>query len=92
MKPAEAAKLANVNYETARTWKALNESHKEHITSFLDENPSAVIQDAVEDLTRSFEGLEIKKSRVAEFMKEECNLSIKVARNSKTTLEARAKW
>ncbi|KAI8636345.1 hypothetical protein BD408DRAFT_426312, partial [Parasitella parasitica] len=122
MKPAEAAKLANVNYETARKWKAvykkdpehnipfkktnrtsichkskLNESHKEHITSFFDENPSAVIQDAVEDLTRSFEGLEIKKSRVAEFMKEECNLSIKVvtrhpqARNSKTTLEARAK-
>ncbi|KAI8636537.1 hypothetical protein BD408DRAFT_376719, partial [Parasitella parasitica] len=78
--------------------RKLNESHKEHITSFFDENPSAVIQDAVEDLTRSFEGLEIKKSRVAEFMKEECNLSIKVvtrhpqARNSKTTLEARAKW
>lgn len=42
--------------------------------------------------------MEIKKSRVAEFMKEECNLSIKVvtrhpaARNSKSTLEARAKF
>jgi hypothetical protein len=50
----------------------------------------AVIQDAVENLTKSFEGL-------AEFMKEECNLSIKavtrypVARNSRTTLGTRAK-
>ena len=39
---------------------------------------------------------EIKKSKVAEFMKEECNLSIKVvtrhpaARKSRKTLEARA--
>ncbi|KAI8636171.1 hypothetical protein BD408DRAFT_426540 [Parasitella parasitica] len=122
MKPAEAAKLAKINYETARKWKAvykkdpehnipfkktditsicykskLNESHKERITSFFDENPSAFIQDAVEDLTRSFKGLEIKKSRVGEFMKEECNLGIKVvtrlpqASNSKTTLETHAK-
>ncbi|KAL4206346.1 hypothetical protein AB4K20DRAFT_1871527 [Rhizopus microsporus] len=103
MKPAEAAKLANVNPETARKWKReyerdpekkipfkktnhisnrapsqLNENHKMHLINFFDENPSAVIQDAVENLTKSFEGLEIKKSRVAEFMKEDCNLSIKL--------------
>lgn len=123
MKPAEAAKLANVNPETARKWKReyekdpekkipfkktnrtsnrapsqLNENHKMHLINFFDENPSAVIQDAVENLTKSFEDLEIKKSRIAEFMKEDCNLSIKVvtrhpkARNSQTTLEARANW
>lgn len=68
-----------------------------HLIDFFDENPSAIIQDAVENLTKSFEGLEIKKSRVAGFMKEECNLSIKVvthhpvARNSNKTLEARTK-
>ena len=68
------------------------------MVDFFDENPTAVIQDAVEHLKRSFEGLEIKKSRVAEFMMEDCNLSIKViprhskARNSPTTIEARAKW
>jgi hypothetical protein len=51
------------------------------------------MQDAVENLTKNFEGLEIKKSRIAEFMKEDCNLSIKVvthhpvARNSSTTLD-----
>jgi Tat protein secretion system quality control protein TatD with DNase activity len=66
------------------------------LVDFFDENPSAVIQDGVENLTKSFEGLDIKKSKVAEFMKEECNLSIKVvtchpvARNSDATLEKRA--
>ncbi|KAG1539963.1 hypothetical protein G6F46_007974 [Rhizopus delemar] len=69
-----------------------------HLINFFDENPSAVIQDAVENLTKSFEGLEIKKSRVAEFRKEDCNLSIKVVtrhpkeRNSQKALEARANW
>lgn len=123
MKHSEAAKLANVNPETARKWKRqydndpgkniplkktnrtskrapsqLNGSHKMHLVNFFDENPTAVIQDAVEDLIKSFEGLEIKKSRVAEFMKDECNLSLKVvtrrpkARNSQKNLEARANW
>ncbi|EIE86270.1 hypothetical protein G6F46_010050 [Rhizopus delemar] len=69
-----------------------------HLINFFDENPSVVIQDAVENLTKSFEGLEIKKSRVAEFRKEDCNLSIKVVtrhpkeRNSQKALEARANW
>lgn len=73
----------------------MNEQHKAHL---VDENPSAVIQDAVDNLTMSFEGLQIKKSRLAEFMKDDCSLSIKVvtrhpkARNSPKTLEALAKW
>lgn len=66
--------------------------------NYFDENLSAIINDAVEDLIQSFEGLDIKKSRIAEFMKEECNLSIKVvtrhlvAKNSKATLEACAQF
>ncbi|KAG1025728.1 hypothetical protein G6F43_014129 [Rhizopus delemar] len=123
MKPKDAAKAANVNYNTARKWKQaynndpekniplkktnrtsnrpvsqLNGAHKEHLIKFFDEDVSATIQDATEDLIKSFAGLEIKKSRVAEFMKEECNLSLKVvsrhatARNCEKTLEARAAW
>lgn len=86
------------NRTSKRAPSQLNENHKMHLINFFDENPSAVIQEAVEDLTKSFEGLEIKKSRVAEFMKEECNLSLKVvtrrpkARNSQKNLEARANW
>ncbi|KAI7904271.1 uncharacterized protein BX663DRAFT_417824, partial [Cokeromyces recurvatus] len=58
----------------------LQEPHKQHLINFFffDENPSAVITDAVESLTTAFEGLDIKKSRVNEFMKDECNLSLKV--------------
>lgn len=123
MKPKEAAKAANVNYDTARKWKytyendpernipskktnlgsnrpvsQLNETHKNHLVNFFDEDASATIQDAVENLTANFAGLDIKKSRVSEFMKEECNLSIKVVsrhplgRNKEATLQARAVW
>ncbi|KAG1325872.1 hypothetical protein G6F62_008322 [Rhizopus arrhizus] len=122
MTPSQAAKAANVQYETARKWKTaneknpeediplkktnrvnrpvskLNEEHKTFIQNFFDENKTAVIQDAVESLTKNFEGLEIKKSRVAEFMKEDCNLTIKVVtrhpkrRNCSDTLEKRAQF
>ncbi|KAG1143759.1 hypothetical protein G6F37_010663 [Rhizopus arrhizus] len=47
----------------------LNKSHKEHLIIFFDENLRAFIQDAVDGLTKSFAGLEIKKvesSRVYE--------------------------
>jgi hypothetical protein len=49
-------------------------------------------------LTEDFEGLTIKKGRVAEFMKKECNLSLKVvsrhpvARNSEKTLQLRKEF
>lgn len=123
MKPAEAAKLANVNPEAARKWKRafdndpeqkaplkktnrisnrapsqLNEQHKAHLVEFFDENPSAVIQNAVDNLTKGFEGLQIKKSRIAEFMKDDCNLSIKSChppsqgQKQPKDFEARAKW
>lgn len=65
---------------------------------FFDENPSAVITYAVESLTAAFEGLNIKKSRVHEFMKDKCNLSLKVTtlhpgpRNDEKNLEKRLKW
>jgi hypothetical protein len=51
----------------------------EYLMEFFDENPQAVIQDAVDELTSKFSGLEMKKSRVHEFMKNECNLTMKKA-------------
>ncbi|KAG2203446.1 hypothetical protein INT47_008173 [Mucor saturninus] len=51
--------------------RQLNENHKAHLINFFDEDSSATIQDAVDNLTISFAGLQIKKSRVAEFMKEQ---------------------
>ncbi|KAG0734285.1 hypothetical protein G6F57_008114 [Rhizopus arrhizus] len=90
--------LKKANRTSNRPVSQLNVAHKEHLIKFFDEDASAIIQDATEDLIKSFAGLEIKKSRVAEFMKEECNLNLKVvshhaiARNCEKTLEARAAW
>jgi hypothetical protein len=76
----------------------LNGQHKDHFIRFYDEKPTATIDDGINELIKSFKGLSIKKSRVAEFMKEECNLSLKsitrhpAQRNSPETIEARAVW
>jgi hypothetical protein len=86
------------NLVPSRPVSQLDDRHKDHLVKFFDENKRATIDDAVKDLAQSFENLEIKKSRVAEFMKNECNLSIKTisrhptARNSPTVIEKRAVW
>ncbi|KAG2209421.1 hypothetical protein INT47_008263 [Mucor saturninus] len=105
MKPKQAAEAANkytykkkTNLGSSRPVSQLDERHKTHLVRFFDEDASATIQDAVENLTATFEGLQIKITRVAEFMREECNLSIKVVsrhpvgRNKEATLQARANW
>ncbi|KAG1464956.1 hypothetical protein G6F46_009144 [Rhizopus delemar] len=100
MKEAEPKKERDLQYNvyTFEDLSQLNEAHKSHLINFFDEDSTATIQDAVEDLTAKFANLDIKKSRVAEFMKEECNLSIKVvgrhpvARNKEENLQKRADW
>ncbi|KAG0756348.1 hypothetical protein G6F33_012778 [Rhizopus arrhizus] len=101
LKNNAAAKLANVNTYTAHKWKAeyiANPEADKQLVDFYDEKPTATIEDGVEELIKIFEGLAIKNSRVAEFMKDECNLSIKsvtrhsAERNSPKTIKARAVW
>ncbi|ORZ06280.1 hypothetical protein BCR42DRAFT_496423 [Absidia repens] len=76
----------------------LGDEHKRHLIEFIDDNPSAIIDQAVDSLTKQFEGLVIKKTVVHEFMKNECNLSLKkahfhpLARNSIATIEKRYEW
>lgn len=57
----------------------LQEEYQKHRIEYFDENPRAVIQGAVDELASKFSGLEIKKTRVHEFMKNECNLTVKTA-------------
>ena len=96
--PDRTIPTKKTNLGSSRPISQFGEDHKRHLINFFDEDASATIQDAVDDLTSSFAGLEIKKSRVAEFMKEECNPSIKVvtrhpaARNREENLQARADW
>ncbi|GAA5809516.1 hypothetical protein MFLAVUS_002925 [Mucor flavus] len=47
------------------------------IQNETERSKDIVKDDAVEMLTSKFAGLEIKKSRVHEFMRDECNLSLK---------------
>ncbi|KAI9259240.1 hypothetical protein EDC94DRAFT_542989, partial [Helicostylum pulchrum] len=62
----------------SRPASKLQEPHKQYLIDFFDENFFAVITDAVDSLTAAFEGLGVKKFRVHRFMKDECNLSLKV--------------
>ncbi|KAI7847118.1 hypothetical protein BDC45DRAFT_578552 [Circinella umbellata] len=96
--PEEYVPYKLTNLVPSRPVSQLDDRHKDRLVKFFDENKRATVEDAVKELTQNFENLEIKKSRVAEFMKNECNLSIKVisrhptARNSTAVIEKRAVW
>ncbi|KAG1150435.1 hypothetical protein G6F37_000874 [Rhizopus arrhizus] len=104
MKHKQAAEAANyvayksTNLVPSRPVSQLDDRHKDHLVRFFDKNKRATIEDAVNSLTQSFAGIQIKKTRMSEFMKDECNLSIKVisrhptARNSPAVIEKRAVW
>ncbi|KAG2191488.1 hypothetical protein INT47_004432 [Mucor saturninus] len=96
--PERNITIKKINKTIYRIVSQLNEAHKSHLIKFFDEDSTTTIQDAVEDLTAKFADLDIKKARVDEFMKEECNLSIKavsrhpVARKKEENLQKRADW
>ncbi|KAI9265464.1 hypothetical protein EDC94DRAFT_647413 [Helicostylum pulchrum] len=77
---------------------AINDEHKTHLIEFFDENPHARGSDAVEDLTKNFEGFTLKDTVVGKFISTECNLSIKVitrhpvARNQCAKIKERREW
>jgi transposase len=72
--------------------------HKQSLIEFFDNEPNAYIHEAVEMFTSKFAGLEIKKSRVHEFMRDECNLSLKratrwpEARANEDNVQKRYEW
>ncbi|KAI8969389.1 hypothetical protein BDB01DRAFT_856051 [Pilobolus umbonatus] len=76
----------------------LQKEHKSHLIEFIDENPSAGIDQMVESLTKEFEGLQIKKTAVHQFVVTECNISFKMARkepaerNSELTKSKKQEW
>ncbi|KAG0167989.1 hypothetical protein DFQ28_004015 [Apophysomyces sp. BC1034] len=76
----------------------LGDEHKRHVIEFIDNHPSAVVDQAIDSLTKQFEGLVIKKTAVHDFMKAKCNISLKkahfhpLARNSKETINKRYEW
>lgn len=81
-----------------REGSQLQDAHKEYLYNFFDEYPQANRQDAVYSLTEAFDGLNLKKTVVGDFILHDCNLSIKkatlhpVARNSSAHIQARFDW
>ncbi|KAG1161086.1 hypothetical protein G6F37_003393 [Rhizopus arrhizus] len=73
----------------------LTDEHKRSIVNFIDTNPSAAVDEVTEYLLKRFNDLKVSRSTVYNFMRCECNLSLKKAdfhsieRNSPAKIEER---
>ncbi|KAI9301861.1 hypothetical protein BJ944DRAFT_233545 [Cunninghamella echinulata] len=73
LKAAQAGRQLGIQEQKSkRETKKLNDIHKEHIVSYIYDHPTAVIDQVMESLVKQFEDLDIKKTAVHKFMKEEC--------------------
>ncbi|GAA5814371.1 hypothetical protein MFLAVUS_007866 [Mucor flavus] len=76
----------------------LQEEHKQHLLEIFEKNPQATKQDAVDSLTEAFEGFNLKKNSVGNFILHDCNLTIKritlhpVNRNAADNRNERHDW
>ncbi|ORE12625.1 hypothetical protein BCV71DRAFT_280559 [Rhizopus microsporus] len=57
----------------------LNEEHQKYLLDLVDDNPFLVLDQMMESLTSQFEGLEISKTSLYNFVKKECKISVKRA-------------
>ena len=57
--------------------RILRDEHKQVIWEYIDENPSAVLEQVMERLLQKFQDLKASKSTVYNFVRTECNLSLK---------------
>ncbi|KAI8329482.1 hypothetical protein BC941DRAFT_518741 [Chlamydoabsidia padenii] len=76
----------------------LSDEHKTAVVEFIDANPSAAVVEVTEHLLKRFNDLKVSRSTVYNFMRKECNLSLKKAefhsieRNSPAKIEERYDW
>jgi transposase len=73
----------------------LTEEHKATVVNFIDTNPSATVVEVAEHLLKQFTDLKVSRNTVYNFMRNECNISLKKAyfhsmeRNSPKKIEER---
>lgn len=78
--------------------RILGEEHKKVILEYFDENPSIVLEQLMEQLLQRFQALKVSKSTMYNFVRMECNLSLKKAhfqstdRNSEPRTQERLDW
>ncbi|KAI9013756.1 hypothetical protein CLU79DRAFT_768611, partial [Phycomyces nitens] len=112
MSASAAAKQLGIHIRTAQRWvKQYNMcpdsifevckqvgQHKTAVIDFIDANPSAAVVEVAEHLLNRFNDLKVSRSTVYNFMRSECNLSLKKAdfhsieRNSPAKIEERHYW
>ncbi|KAL1929243.1 hypothetical protein VTP01DRAFT_2302 [Rhizomucor pusillus] len=56
------------------------EEHKKVILEYVDQTPLVVLEQLMERLLQNFKGLKVSKSTVYDFVRTQCNLSLKKAR------------
>lgn len=73
--------------------------HKQYLINYIDNHPTAVLNEAFESFTREFEGLGVKKSAIQNFIKEECNIKVlqtdtpnRKEINAKINVQYRTDW
>jgi transposase len=59
--------------------RILGEEHKKFLLNYIDDNPSAVVTEVIENLKQNFVDLNVSRTTVYNFMTAQCNLSIKQA-------------
>ncbi|ORE10577.1 hypothetical protein BCV72DRAFT_254249 [Rhizopus microsporus var. microsporus] len=94
MSASAAAKQLGIHICTAQRWtqivffikhkktgrsRILHEEHKQVILEYIDENPSAVLEQVMERLLQKLQDLKVSKSTVYNFVRTECNLSFKAS-------------
>ncbi|CEG68692.1 hypothetical protein RMATCC62417_04904 [Rhizopus microsporus] len=57
--------------------RILHEEHKQMILEYIDENPSAALEQVMERLLQKFQDFKVSKSTVYNFVRTEYNLSLK---------------
>lgn len=57
----------------------LNENNQKHLIELIDDNPFLVLDQMSESLTSQFEGFQVPKTALYDFMKKKCRISVKRA-------------
>ncbi|ORY94092.1 hypothetical protein BCR43DRAFT_551887 [Syncephalastrum racemosum] len=78
--------------------RLLNETHQQHVTAFIDDNPSVTLDQMMTSLTEQFDGLKVSGSTLHRFVHDHCSITFKKAhlhskeRNSPEKIQARYDW
>jgi transposase len=69
--------IISIKHKKINRSRIFQEEHKQVILKYIDENPSVVLEQVMERLLQKFQDLKVSKSTVYNFVRTECNLSLK---------------